>query len=223
MYQKIIIITGGRLIEPVFFRKKMEEIGKCFIICCDGGARNLHHLAIKPDVIIGDMDSIDHSLLKSFSAKEVRIIRYPEHKDFTDTELALDYAMDLKPEKILIWGALGGRIDHTLANVYLLSKGQEKGVKVSLMDEYLETFVLDHETSFEHAAGQTVSLIALSSEVTGLNLQGFLYPLQDGTLKIGESHGLSNVINHSHANISLRCGKLLVIRYWEKDVFPEAL
>jgi thiamine pyrophosphokinase len=129
----------------------------------------------------------------------------------------------LKPDSIFIWGALGGRIDHTLANVFLLCKGQEKGIKTYLIDEYGEAFVLDKETSFINEAGKTVSLLALSPEVTGINLTGFLYPLKEGTLVMGDSRGISNVINDARAGISVRQGKLLVIRYWKKDFFPEEL
>ena len=223
MYQKIIIVSGGRLVDPVFFHKKMAEMGNCLIICCDGGARHFQYLGIKPDVIIGDMDSIDPASLASYSNQKIKIIKYPAKKDFTDTELALDYALSLKPEAIFIWGALGGRIDHTLANVFLLCKGQEKGIRIYMVDEYSEAFVLDKETSIIDEAGKTVSLIALSPEVTGITLSGFLYPLKKETLIMGESRGISNVINDACASISVRQGKLLVIKYWQKDFFPEAL
>jgi thiamine pyrophosphokinase len=221
--QKIIIISGGRLVDPVFFHKKMLDIGECLVICCDGGARQFQCLGIKPDVITGDMDSIDPALLASYAAQGIKIIKYSANKDFTDTELALEYALGLKPEAIFIWSALGGRIDHTLANVFLLCKGQEKGIRTYLIDEYGEAFVLDKETSFINETGKPVSLIALSPEVTGINLKGFLYPLQEGTLIMGESRGISNIITDDRASISVRQGKLLVIRYWQKDIFPEAL
>ena len=222
MYQKIIIISGGRLVDPEFFHKKIAEIGNCLIICCDGGARHFQNLGIKPDVIIGDMDSIDPAQLADYSARGIKIIKYSTKKDFTDTELALDYALSLKPEKIFIWCALGGRIDHTLANVFLLGKGQEKGIETLLIDEYSKTFVLDKEKIFTNDTGKTVSLIALSPEVTGITLTGFLYPLQEGILAAGESRGISNIITADRAGIIVKSGKLLVIKYQQKDFFPEA-
>ena len=222
MRQKIIIISGGRLVDPAFFHKKIAEIGDCLIICCDGGARHFQHLGIKPDVIIGDMDSIDPAQLADYSARGIIIIKYSTKKDFTDTELALDYALDLKPEKIFIWCALGGRIDHTLANVFLLGKGQEKGIETLLIDEYSETFVLNKKKIFINDIGKTVSLIALSPEVTGITLTGFLYPLQEGILAAGESRGISNIITADRAGIIVKSGKLLVIKYQQKDFFPEA-
>jgi thiamine pyrophosphokinase len=223
VYQKIIIVSGGRLVDPVFFHKKFAQAGNLLVICCDGGARNFQYLGIKPDVIIGDMDSIDPALLASYSAQGIKILKCSANKDFTDTELALDYALNLNPEEIFIWGALGGRVDHTLANVFLLCKGQEKGINTYLVDEYGEAFVLDKKAVFINETGKTVSLLALSPRVTGITLTGFLYPLEKGTLKMGETRGISNIINEDRAGISVRSGKLLVIRYWQKDIFPEAL
>jgi thiamine pyrophosphokinase len=223
MSQIVNIVSGGRLSNQSFFQEKIARMEDRLIICCDGGARHFQYLEIKPDVIIGDMDSIDPALLASYSTSGIKIIKYPTNKDFTDTELALDYALSLKPEAIFIWGALGGRIDHTLANVFLLAKGQEKGISTHLIDEYSEAFMLDKETAFINEPGKTVSLIALSSEVTGITLTGFLYPLEEGTLFMGESRSISNIITDDRAVISVRQGKLLVIKYWQKDIFPEAL
>jgi len=223
MSQIVNIISGGRLGDQSFFQEKITGMENCLIICCDGGVRHVQYSGMKPDVIIGDMDSIDPALLASYSTSGIKIIKHPANKDFTDTELALDYALDLNPEVIFIWGALGGRIDHALANVFLLCRGQEKGIRTCLIDEYGEAFVLEKETSFTNEIGKTVSLIALSSEVTGINLTGFLYPLKDGTLAMGASRGISNVIADVRAGISIRQGRLLVIKYWQKDIFPEAL
>lgn len=223
MSQKIIIVSGGFLDDPVFFHKAIKKMEDCLIICCDGGARHFQNSAIKPDVIIGDMDSIDAAQLADYSAKEIKIIKHPPDKNFSDTELALDYALNLKPQEIFIWCALGGRIDHTLANVFLLCRGLENGIRTFLLDEYCETFVLDKKVSFINEKGKTVSLLALTPEVTGITLSGFLYPLENGTLKMGESRGISNVINEARAVISASEGKLLVVKYRRKDSFPEEL
>lgn len=223
MYQKIIIVSGGPSVDAEFFRKKIKDGGTCLIICCDGGARHFRNLTIKPDVVIGDMDSIDPAQLANYSLENIKVIKYPANKDFTDTELALDYALSLKPEEIFIWCALGGRIDHTLANIFLLLQGQKKGVATFLIDEYCEVFVMDKETVFMDEAGKTVSLLALTPEVNGITLSGFLYPLEKGNLKMGESRGISNSINAVHADIKIEKGKLLVIKYRRSDFFPEAL
>lgn len=222
MNQKIVIVSGGRLGYPDFFREQMAQTSR-LLICCDGGARHLAEAGMRPDVLLGDMDSISPSQLSNYERHGVKIIPYPEKKDFTDTELALDYALALRPQTVEIWGAQGGRIDHALANLFLLVKGREAGIKTRLMDEYCEAFVPDGEVRFNDAIGCLVSLFALSPEVEGITLQGFLYPLSDGKLMMAESRGVSNIISEDPASIHVRSGNLLVIRFWRKDVFPEAV
>lgn len=222
MTQNIIIVSNGRFGDRLFFQKKIAAMGNRLIICCDGGARHLQKLGIKPDVIIGDMDSIGSAQLENYKSKGVKVIQYPAGKDFTDTELALDYALKLKSVAIYIWGALGGRIDHTLANLYLLRKGKEAGIKTCLIDEYGEAFLPQGEVVFTDAVGCTVSLLTLSPKVEGITLSGFTYPLNNESLSMGETRGLSNYIKESPACINYLSGELLVIRYWQKDFFPEA-
>ena len=222
MNKNIIIVSNGRFGDISFFQKKITEMPDHLIICCDGAARNFSQSKIKPDIILGDMDSLDPFLLTNFKREEIKIIEYPAQKDFTDTELALDYALKLNPENIYIWGALGGRIDHILGNVFLLVKGKRANIKTYLIDEYAETFLLQEEVIFNNAVGCTVSLLSLSPKVEGITLRGFSYSLNNETLCMGDTRGLSNYINESTAKIEFRAGDLLVIRYWKTDLFPEA-
>jgi len=218
----IVIVSGGRLGSREFFREKLNRTGDYLMICCDGGARHLSEAERKPDVVIGDMDSIAPEQRKRYERQGVEMIRYPTGKDFTDTALALDYALGLKPERIQIWGALGGRIDHALANVFLLVRAKKAGVAACLLDEYGEAFVLTEETVFENAEDCLVSLLALSPRVEGVTLEGFAYPLEEGAFELSESRGISNRIVSKRARIRVLSGHLLVVRYWRKDFFPEA-
>lgn len=222
MPQDIVIVSGGRLGNVDFFRRKLSQTGHFLMICCDGGARHLAGAGLVPDVLIGDMDSLLPEQRELYEQQGAQLIRYPTGKDFTDTALALDYALGLRPERIQIWGALGGRIDHALANLFLLIRGKEAGVAVCLLDEYGETFVPLHDAVFENAEGCLVSLLALSSRVEGVSLEGFAYPLEEGTFELSESRGVSNIIVSGRARIHVRSGHLLVVRYWQKNVFPEA-
>jgi thiamine pyrophosphokinase len=223
MSKKVIIISNGWLGDPAFFRERAAAMGSFLTICCDGAIRHLERLNIKPDMIMGDMDSADAAGLKRFSAGGVRILKYRPDKDATDTQLALECALGVKPEAIEIWGALGGRIDHALANLFLLNLGEKAGIKTSLVDEYCEIFTVEKEAFFEESSGQTVSLFALGSQTEGITLQGFQYPLADETLEMSSSRGISNVIIDSPATIRVNNGSLLVVRYWRKDIFPEAV
>ena len=173
MHQNIVIVSGGRLGQVDFFRKKMTQMNSRLLICCDGGARHLTAASMIPDVLVGDMDSLNPEQLAHYEQLGVKIIKYPVNKDFTDTALALDYALSQQPETISIWGALGGRIDHALANLFLLIKGKEAGIRTCLMDEYGEAFVPDGEVILTNAEGCLVSLLALSPGVEGVTLQDF--------------------------------------------------
>jgi thiamine pyrophosphokinase len=222
MSQKIIIISGGRLGYPVFYQKRIAALKNYFVLCCDDGIRHLAKLNIKPDIIIGDMDSATADQLESYKACGVKILKYPPDKDDTDTQLALEYALELKPEAIEIWGALGGRIDHSLANLFLLGLKKE-GIKIRLVDEYCEAFIAGKEAAFNESIGQTVSLIALGPQVTGISLAGFQYSLDNAILEMEKPLGISNVVSAARATISVGSGNLLIIRYWQKDIFPEAI
>jgi len=223
MSENVIIVSGGRLGSADFFRKKVAFMKNRLLIACDGGARHLHGAGFKPDVLIGDMDSLDPDRLSGYERQGIRIIRHPANKDFTDTDLALDHALALQPKAIDIWGALGGRIDHALANIHLLIKGKEAGIPTRLVDEYGELMIAGDETRFVDAVGCLVSLIALTPVVEGITLAGFEYPLTHECLTLTESRGISNVVASSPASIRVGSGILLAIRYWQKDVFPEVL
>lgn len=223
MLEKVVIISNGRLGDPAFFRKRYERIGDVITICCDGAIRYLDKLNIQPDLIMGDMDSVDAEVLGKYSTLGIKILRYNKDKDKTDTQLALEYAIELKPGSIEIWGALGGRIDHALANLFLLKIGEKAGIKTSLIDEYCEIFAVEKEASLDDAVGQTVSLFPLSFQAEGILLNGFKYPLNNETLEMSSSRGISNIIVSSPATIYVRSGCLLVVRYWRKDFFPEAV
>ena len=221
MDQNIVIVSGGRLGDLDFFRKETSQAARRMLIACDSGARHLAAAKMTPDVVIGDMDSVHPEQLSHFEGRGVKIVKHPAGKDLTDTALALDYALGLKPKKIDIWGAQGGRLDHTLANIHLLIRGKEAGIPVRLVDEYAEVRIAVDEIRFVDAVGCLVSLIALSPVVEDVTLEGFEYALTHECLTMGESRGISNVMTSSPAFIRVGAGNLMVIRYWQQDVFPE--
>ena len=221
MHQKIVVVSAGRLGDAAFFQKQVQSPDSCLLIACDGGARHLAAAGLRPDILIGDMDSLAPAQLADYERQGIKIMTHPAQKDYTDTALALDYAWGLQPQSVDIWGALGGRTDHTLANIHLLIKGKEKGIPTRLMDEYGEMFVADLETTLTDAVGCLVSLIAMSFVVKGITLKGFQYHLSDEDLSMSESRGISNVVVSSPASIRVGSGNLLVIRYFRPDVFPE--
>ncbi|MCG6538119.1 MAG: thiamine diphosphokinase, partial [Syntrophales bacterium LBB04] len=215
----VFIIAGGPVGNKAFMSAQVAELAPVHLICADGGARHLDALGLMPDVIIGDMDSLSPDLLRRFEEGGSRAIRHPRDKRETDTQLALEYALQLEPDEIRIFGALGGRIDHALANISLLAEAAKKGVPTKLVDEWCEVFCVDRDCIIEGMPGQTLSLLPLSSQVCGINLEGFAYPLSGGTMQIGAPYGLSNRLQVRRGAISIDSGLLLVVRYHQPDTF----
>lgn len=221
MVKKIVfVVTGGQIKDTAFLRAKIEEVRPIEIICADGGARYVYDLGLTPGVIIGDMDSLSEEMYHYFERKGCRIIRYPERKNETDTQLALEYAYTMGPDEVWTFGAFGTRIDHVLANIGLLSTGVHRGIRVLLMDEWCEVFVVTDECVIEGKPGQTVSLLPLTGKVVGIYLDGFEYPLEDGVMEMGVPYGVSNRLVTSSGRVIVRSGQLLIIRYHTVGKLP---
>lgn len=220
MKKVLLVVAGGEIRDMAFLRSKLSELKPAEIICADSGAGYIHAIGLVPHVIIGDMDSLSPDMLEHFTERGSRVIRFPEGKNETDTQLALEYAFDAVPDEIYVFGAFGTRIDHTLANVSLLALGVKKGIRIKLIDEWCEAFVVDGESTIEGEPGQTVSLLPLSDTVTGITIEGFEYPLNDGVMEIGIPYGVSNRLIAARGVISVKSGHLLVIRYFKAGVLP---
>lgn len=216
---KIFVVAAGELGEVGFFREMAARKKPKAVICADGGARHLALAGMMPECVVGDMDSIDEKTLRHFEAKGCRIVRYPKKKDETDTELALEEAFRFDPAEVWIWGALGGRMDHALANVSLLWLGMKRGVTVKLVDSRSEIFMMDHRAVIEGQKGQTVSLLPVTEKVTGITLEGFEYSLKNGEMELGRPLGISNRLLQNRGTVEIASGALLAIRYL-KPIFP---
>jgi thiamine pyrophosphokinase len=149
-----------------------------------------------------------------------KIVKHPEAKDETDTQLAVEYAINLAPDEVYVFGAFGSRIDHVLGNMSLMVLGAKKGMRVKLVDEWCEAFVITGECVIDGVAGQTVSLLPFSDVVTGITLDGFEYPLHNGIMEMGQPYGISNRLVDAKAIISIQTGFLLVVRYLDARNLP---
>lgn len=216
----IFVIAGGSLGSHDFFRAQAALFCPDKLVCADGGARHLKNMGLTPQVIIGDMDSLTPEILAHFMERGSRIRRHPGEKKETDTQLALEYAWQLLPREVRIYGGMGGRIDHTLANISLLAAGANNGVPTKLVDEWCEVSVITKSTAIEGLIGQTVSLFPLASPATGINLKGFAYPLDGGRMELGAPYGISNLLAADRAVVSIATGSLLLVKYHQQDTFP---
>ena len=176
-----------------------------FVIAADGGYDRAINLGLKPDIFIGDMDSVSTDIGKT------ETVKLQVEKDFTDTEAAIEKAIELGYNEIDIIGATGTRFDHSFANACLLKKYISENVQIRILDAHNEIFAIDKDLAIKDKKGETVSLLPLDSTVLGVTLKGFYYPLENANVKIGTTLTVSNVVTSDEAEIKIKDGVLLVI------------
>ena len=206
---KTLIITGGNVEELICKTNQFD-----YIIASDRGLEVLDKYKILPDYIIGDFDSIDKNILgKYVDNKNIIIKELNPEKDYTDTHMALKLAIDLKSTDITVLGAIGTRIDHTIANIHILKETLNNNIACKIVDSRNEIQLIDKKTILELDSNyKYISLIPLTTKVEGISLKGFKYPLLDATLKIGHSIGVSNEQLEDYAEIDLKEGILILIK-----------
>lgn len=204
----IHICTGGNLdVLPVVQENDM-------ILGVDGGAIRILDQGIVPDMAIGDFDTIGEEGIWRLQQAGVKMEQYPSHKDLTDTEIAIEVAVALEPDEIILYGALGSRMDHTLANLQLLQKAQLAGVWMQIESKQNRVFLLSEQfpqVTISRDHFRFMSLLPMSEKVTGITLEGFMYPLHEATIEMGMAIGVSNEFLHETGTIALRQGKLFVM------------
>lgn len=179
-----------------------------YVICADGGYLLAKRLGITPDVIIGDFDTYTKKLPENSG---IEILKYPPEKDDTDTMLAVKLALNRGYKHIVICGAVGGRLDHTIANIqalYYILKHEAYGELVS--DGNYVYMQGPGVRVYNRMRGYYFSVFAYSGECSGLSLTGFKYPLKNGTIKNSFPIGISNEIIGKSGIVSLDKGVLLI-------------
>lgn len=207
MKNKIAIIANSLITNNDFHKKILQNFN--IIICADGGANNVKELEIIPDYIIGDMDSIKKSVLNFYKKLNKTKIIKDENPDKTDLELAIKLAETLNPSKITIFGAIGSRIDHTLANIYCLDKIKPE-IKAQIVDDKITLQLAKENLEITDKKNSIVSVIPIS-DIKSLNYKGFKWNVKNLDTKIGW-FGISNILVENKASITFSKGKVLVIR-----------
>jgi thiamine pyrophosphokinase len=207
MKNKIAIIANGTITNYDFYKKILQDFN--FIICADGGANITKELDIIPDYIIGDMDSIKTSVFNFYKELNKTKIIKDTNPDKTDLELAIKLAETLNPFKINIFGAIGNRIDHTLANILCLDK-IKPGIKVEIIDDKSTILLVKESIEITGEKNDIISIIPLS-DINNLNYTGFKWNVKNLDTKIGW-FGISNKILNKKASINFLKGKILIIK-----------
>ncbi|MDO8741575.1 MAG: thiamine diphosphokinase [Candidatus Roizmanbacteria bacterium] len=216
--KRAIIFVNGNLSDLSWAKKIITN--EDFLIAADGGVKHILKLGLIPDVVIGDFDSTSSSLQKRLIkiCKEQKslfptIIKYPVKKDKTDFELAIDLVLERKYQEIIIFGILGNRIDHFLANIFLLTKIQteNKSIKIRIIEGNKEMYILNKEVVINGQIGDEISIIPINNKLEGITTDGLEYQLNNETLSFGSTKGISNNLNKTLVKITAAKGTALIV------------
>lgn len=203
---KCIIFSGADIFDYNFVASYIDEDD--FIICADSGVRHAEKLGLVADVVIGDFDSVTDNGYK----KHKEVVTLPCEKDDTDTFAAAKIAAENSPDEVLIFGAIGSRIDHTLGNISTLEFLHQSGINARLINENNEIGIIKNETkTVKKRKGSFLSLIPLDESVGSVSVSGVKYPLNDKTVYRNSTLTISNEFRDDTADISVKNGTMLYI------------
>ena len=213
---RAVVFANGVIQEIHLVKQLIRE--KDFIVSADGGLRYIRSLNLIPKLIVGDLDSINHDDIDFLNDNNIEIKKFPTDKDQTDLELALRELVKRDYSDILVIGALGGRIDQTLANLGLILSISNDDIRVDFNDGREHIMLIRNRQLLSGKKGDTVSLIPLCSPVKGITTRGLKYPLNNESLFPDQTRGISNVMVGEIAEIKITSGTVLCIHTRTKDI-----
>ncbi|HIM65711.1 MAG TPA: thiamine diphosphokinase [Acidimicrobiia bacterium] len=181
------------------------------VIAADSGAEHAPALGLTVDVLVGDMDSVDPTLLADLETAGCRIERHPVDKDETDLELALGAAIRLGAASVTVITSAGGRPDHAMINALTASADRWADLLIDLRIDSSRAWVVHDRLDLDLPVGTTVSLLAVGGPASGITTTGLRWQLVDADLTPGVGLGMSNEVGGSQASIRVVSGTLLVI------------
>ena len=207
---RVLIVLGGDLPGNELLARCVRETE--MTIAADRGLEAFEEAGLVPDLLLGDMDSVSAGTLERLAGK-TQIERLPVQKDDTDGVHALDVAIKKGAAEITLLGALGGRLDHAMANLMMLVRAYKCGVNAEILSESVRIVHVGRHTRLCGAKGDTVSLLPMG-EAVGVTLRGFFYPLCGHTLTNDYPLGLSNVVTEDEAEVFVQGGDLLLFHFY---------
>lgn len=220
MLGRTLLFSGGTT-DVSFAADYLEGQSFDTVVCADSGLDAAFRLNMPVDYFMGDFDSVSPEILERYRSHSgtdsswAEWIQYPKEKDATDTHMVIDWIVEKGAEEIVILGATGGRLDHFLANLNLLLIPLKRDIQACIIDPQNKIYLIDRNLVIKRkdVFGTYISLQPLTSEVTGITLRGFCYPLEDFTMTIGSSRGISNELAEgvAEAEVRMREGVLVVI------------
>ncbi|MBE6550100.1 MAG: thiamine diphosphokinase [Ruminococcaceae bacterium] len=202
---KAFIYTGGNIFpENITEKAKAGDLK----IAADGGYKNALRLGVKVDILLGDFDSVGEYK----TDENVEIIKVPAEKDFTDTQLAVETAIERGADEIVIIGGLSGRLDHTLSNISILEDLSTRRVHALITDGNNRIrFINSTSTLIAKSGYKYVSILLASEKAKGVSAEGCKYPLKNAKLQRNVQYAISNEIDGNCALISVRKGSVYIV------------
>lgn len=220
MLGKVLLITGGK-VNMDFAEEYTASKEYDTVVCADSGLNTAYRLGMPVHYFMGDFDSVSPEILEAYREGKVEgsehceWVRYPKEKDYVDTQLVLEWILEKGADEITFLGATGGRLDHFLANVNILMLALKQKVPAYIVDSRNRIRLNDSTLSIERQDmyGKYLSLLPLTSTVTGVTLRGLKYLIEDYTLEVGIARAISNEMDETSdkAEILLRTGVLIVV------------
>lgn len=213
--KRCVIMAAGPVNDYDYLSNMISE--EDFIICADGGLRHLERIGQKPDLLIGDFDSLDtktpsDDTFSNGKFNDIPVLKYKKEKDETDTILAIQYALKKGYRNFVILGGLNGRLDHTFANFNALYYIIKNGGAGALLDGGCEVYLIENSSmKFKKRDNYYVSVFPFSQKALGVTEKGLKYPLTDAVLTNDFPIGVSNEFMLQEAEISVKNGSLLIM------------
>ena len=186
----VMIFANGDLQNPAKIKQMATQAKQ--IIAADGGLVHVQALGLVPNLLIGDLDSVTPEQVRWAEEQGAEVRRFSPDKDETDLELALMAAAETGTSRILIVAALGGRLDQTLSNIFLLNLPALANMDVRIDDGQQEVILVRESIDLIGQEGELVSLLPLSPIVRGITTTGLKYTLEDASMIFYHSRGISN-------------------------------
>ena len=206
--KKVLVVANGEANSERFLKSLSKKSD--FIIGVDGGAGVLFNYGIKMDVAIGDFDSIDKRVFEKIK-KSVKILQYPREKDYSDTELAVQYAINRGFEDFTLTGMGGKRTDHLLFNLSVLYSLLKRGKKARICEENEDIYITNGMLSVKVNRGNTISIYPFTMRAKVEKTTGLKYLLYNKVITKSKTLTLSNVALVDKVFVNVSKGVVLLI------------
>lgn len=205
-----VLVAGGELSNNKIFKKYISKSD--FSVAVDSGGDIFYKNNILPNLLVGDLDSIDKKSLTYFKDNKIKIEKYPCEKDLTDLEIGLNSLINNGCDKIYALGTIGTRIDHSLANIMILKKMYDLNYKCYMInDKNRVQYIESKKEIIIYKEYENISIVPLSENGINVSLEGFYYKITDYEMELGSTTGISNYLLNNEGSIKLNRGRALII------------